>query len=705
MITSEWYCDHCGAANTQQDQVCFACSHDRSQNAASVPPKLLHGRYRPLTVIGLGGFGVVYKAEDTHDADNPVAIKQINLRGLTSQEAIEATDTFNREIELLSHLAHAHLPRVYEHFTDPNHWYLVMDFINGETLDTYLQANSQQKGKARPLALSEVLDIALQLCDVLHYLHTRQPPIIFRDLKPGNIMRTARGQLYLIDFGIARYFKPGKSKDTIPLGSPGYAAPEQYGKAQTTPRTDIYSLGALIHTLLSGDDPADNPFHFAPLRLYGQDELPDIEKLVQHMVRLDAALRPANIEEVEAELRRIQEIAAPSGQRIWYPPQGQAPPQADGKMHNVYWPSASAQQQMMQQQASVAPQKTRRRQFLAWGAAATIGIALAASYLSNNLSVGASHSPAYNPPDQAAASHTASPPDLLGKVMALSLSADDSTIACIDSGGLLQLWNARNMQVVGKLRSQGSDAVALALSPNGQQLAIGYQNEPMMIFNVLQSGVIDTRYQGISVNIDALAWSPDGTFLAEGSSTDSTIRIWRSATYDLLHSFRLDKGNVSALAWLDSHLLAVGDSQGHIYVWDIFNEKTLHTYTIAQHGGKNKQRILSLNWSQDGHYLAAGSEDGYLRAWDTDTGRQTVNINTQSGALRQVVWSPDNTFIATFGEDVSSIIQVWQLNRKQAILSELWNDNHVVLRWPAPDHLLAVDAQNVDVWYVAPVVI
>ncbi len=97
----------------------------------------------------------------------------------------------------------------------------------------------------------------MQLSTVLRYLHTHQPPIIFRDVKPANVMRTATGHLYLIDFGIARHFTPGQSRDTSALGSPGYAASEQYGKAQTTVQFDIYSLGATLQTLLTGKDPVE----------------------------------------------------------------------------------------------------------------------------------------------------------------------------------------------------------------------------------------------------------------------------------------------------------------------------------------------------------------------------------------------------------------------------------------------------------------
>src|SRR5258708_2757625 len=222
---------------------------------------LLRNRFVIMSQVGAGGFGSVYKARDIHNGDRLVAIKEVSLLGLHPQAMIEATAAFQREVSVLSQLDHPNLPHLYEYFQDPGHWYLVMDFIAGETLEEY-----QSKVPNRRLLLSEVLDIGLQLCRVLAYLHSQQPPIIFRDLKPANIMRNHTGQLYLIDFGIARYFKPGQTRDTVALGSPGYAAPEQYGKAQTTPRADIYSLGAVLHQLLTARDPSEAPFRFLPLR-------------------------------------------------------------------------------------------------------------------------------------------------------------------------------------------------------------------------------------------------------------------------------------------------------------------------------------------------------------------------------------------------------------------------------------------------------
>ncbi len=379
MIPSSLYCQACGAANATDRSVCFACQQPL-QAAISDNAALLQGRYRILTQVGKGGFGAVYRAEDMQKYGDSVAVKQINLRGLTPQETIEATDAFNREVSLLSNLSHPNLPHVYDNFTDPEHWYLVMDFIEGETLETYLEAN----GANYTASLDEVLTLGIQLCTVLNYLHTREPVIIFRDLKPANIMRTPTGKLYLIDFGIARRFKPGKLKDTIPFGSPGFAAPEQYGKAQTTPRADIYSLGALLHMLLTGDDPVDNPFHFAPLRVYGVPGLTDLDILISRMVQIDAKSRPTTIMEVKDELQRIADLQ--DSPRLWHPPIGQTPPSLNviGVGQQQISISSSGQQQLYMPLAQ--RKQASRRKFLVSSFAITGLTIIGASGIANIVS-------------------------------------------------------------------------------------------------------------------------------------------------------------------------------------------------------------------------------------------------------------------------------------------------------------------------------
>jgi hypothetical protein len=265
--------------------------------ASPGPGSLLAEHYRILEKIGEGGFGVVYKARDENKRGKLVAIKQINMAALSTQEKIEATDSYNRETTLLPRLRHESIPRIYDHFTDPEHWYIVLDYVEGRTLEEILA--TARHGR---LPVGKVFDIGIKLCNVLGYLHAQKPALIFRDVKPDNIMLTPQGRLYLIDFGIARRYREGQVRDTGPLGSPGYAPPEQYGKAQTTPQSDLYGLGATLQTLLTGKDPLE-------IRLAGMPKdcniPPELQALITRMMERDSRDRPRSAEEVQRQLQYL----------------------------------------------------------------------------------------------------------------------------------------------------------------------------------------------------------------------------------------------------------------------------------------------------------------------------------------------------------------------------------------------------------------
>jgi len=187
--------------------------------------------------------GAVYQARDMRRGII-CAIKEMSLSMVPPDERTQAVQNFRGEAKILSALNHPNLPTFTGLFTEGQRYFLVMEYIEGQTLEQLLEQNG-------PFPERRVLGWGRQLCDVLEYLHSQNPPIIFRDIKPGNIMLTHDGHIKLIDFGIARFFRLAGARDTQMLGTPGFAPPEQYGKAQTDERSDIYSLAITLFQLLT----------------------------------------------------------------------------------------------------------------------------------------------------------------------------------------------------------------------------------------------------------------------------------------------------------------------------------------------------------------------------------------------------------------------------------------------------------------------
>jgi len=271
------------------------------------PQSMLHQRYLIVGHAGRGGMSAVYQAVDTRFGNRHSAIKEMSQGHLNADELDAATARFQQEAALLGSLHHPNLPLIYDAFSENGRSYLVMEFIDGKTL---LQMIKDSGGHALPVA--QVLNYAIQLCDVLAYLHSQNPPIIFRDLKPTNVMVRENGHVVLIDFGIARFFKEGQAQDTIFLGSPGYAPPEQHGTSQTNPRSDLYSLGATLHCCLTGRDPflAQDRFIFPPMHQLNPLVPIELDQLIQRLLSMDERQRPASALEVQQALLRIKQHAS-----------------------------------------------------------------------------------------------------------------------------------------------------------------------------------------------------------------------------------------------------------------------------------------------------------------------------------------------------------------------------------------------------------
>ena len=229
----------------------------RCKNMASSMESVFNGKYEVLKEIGRGGMSVVYLAMDKH-LNKQWAIKEIRKTGKDKKGTIYVQSLMT-EANLMKRLDHPAIPRIVDIVENSEAIYVVMDYVEGESLDKVLE-------KFGPQPQDVVLDWAKQLADALNYLHSQTPPIIYRDMKPANVMLKPEGTVKLIDFGTAREYKGTNIADTVVLGTPGYAAPEQYGKRETDGRTDIYCLGMTMHYLLTGQNPCDQDYEYYPVR-------------------------------------------------------------------------------------------------------------------------------------------------------------------------------------------------------------------------------------------------------------------------------------------------------------------------------------------------------------------------------------------------------------------------------------------------------
>ncbi len=701
MVQSNIYCTHCGTANRMQSAFCFACGQPlqnmavapkalaagdsgsggyRSRSGQLAPRYLLKQRYRIITRLGNGGFGAVYKAEDAQFGNRLVAVKEMNRGGLTPLEIAGAADAFKREALLLAKLRHPSLPSIYDHFTEGGRWYLVMDYIEGETLEAHLE-------RAERVRVEDVLRIGMQLCEVLGYLHNCQPPVIFRDLKPANIILAPQGRIYLIDFGLARLFDPAQSKNSSPFGSPGYAAPEQYDSPQTTAQADIYSLGATLHQLLTGAHPSARPFEFAPIRFPPTSPLAAFGDLIMRMLEMNPGRRPENMLAVARELHSIsnhlreasRNAAQVANTRPSPPPLPPAPPGSSFTPRNLSrgpimplssGSSGSLPRQPQVPRSGVSPQSSGN---------------VMAPPAGTVFCIFEGH---------------------MGAIDDLCWSSDGALIASTSDDKTVHIWNPVTGAIVQTYRDARKRAMTLAWSPDGLMLASGYAGdkrnpETLQVIQALSGEKVFAYVSNASFwntqadkTIYALGWSPDGTRLACGGG-EYKIDIFDARLWKQQCTYKGHNSAVYALAWSpDGRQIISTGADDAMHLWDAVNGKNIATYF------KHSSIVSGVAWSPNGQRIVSVSYDKTAQVWNAVTGTSLTTYRNHIERIQSVAWSPDGTRIATGGRD--GTVHIWDANKGTTILTFRGHKDSVsAVRWsPDGKRLATASADRIaHVWH------
>ena len=620
---------------------------------------LLKGRYRLVGLTSQNGMVAVYRAEDKQLGNRLVSVKGISQCDLSPDDVREVARQFQQEAQLLAGLNHPFLPHLYDSFQEAGRPYLVLDSVEGDTLEALLQ-QAPKEG----LPLEEVIQIGLQEASALEYLHSRQPPIILGTLHPAMILcypteRPSRENVRSI-----RLLIPGPIEMTMTSGSADYAAPEQSGANLLDSRSDIYSLGAILHHALTGNVPVPN----TALRRKGAPHpiavLPGLKVLIGQMVQPQINKRPASMTEVK---QRLQALAADLAMKRLH---SRLPEHAEALSPGRSWLFWNGHP------------LSRRTIVLGLVGLTVIGgtamtLALARNPLLPLNLVGSSaalftyrghsgpvNSVAWSPNGQRIASgggdSTVQSWDAMDGghvvvfhcgVSCLAWSPDGRRIAA-SGGGMVQVWDAIDNGNVFIYRGHAWPVNAIAWSPDGQRIASGSNDGTVQVWDASDGGNVFT-YRGHSGFVNAVAWSPDGQRIASGGR-DQMVQIWNATDGGNVLIYRGHSTEVVTVAWSpDSQHIASGSLvDSTVHVWKAADGDTVLIYR------GHSYPAVSVAWSPNGNHIVSGSTDSTAQVWDAYDGRHAFIYRGHSIFVNSVAWAPNGRLIASGGED--STVQVWK---------------------------------------------
>jgi WD40 repeat protein len=612
------------------------------------PDTLVHGRYRVVSLIGQGGMGAVYEAMDER-LSQTVALKQTLLTDERYRQ------TFQREAKILAGLRHISLPKVTDYFTDTNGQFLVMEFIAGDDLETILRQYND------PLPVATVLDIADQVLAVLEYLHRQEPPIIHRDIKPQNLKMTADGVVILLDFGLAKGLlsqdAPGSKPQSIYGYTVEYAPLEQIQGTGTGPRSDLYSLGAMIYHFLTNRPPlgslnrgglliSGKADPLRPVHEVNPQVPPEIGNIIHRALSIQAEDRPASASEMRTLL-----------QQTWKQVEARASTQTLSGEEDTF--------------ATVAFERPARRERPLSTPRHSSASQPASQPTSQpeepTMVIRPSSSPSTPPPPPQYAAH---PPASAAPSPAPDPSRQGGCRGRpgIIIGGLvavlvLAIGGATAFLFIGNGNdddgpANGSPSVSPTSDPGVSLPTIHpthpsppAEAKPITPDTVNQLTLLAQETGSGSIN--AIAFSPNNHIFASGAE-DGSVHLW-DATGTLIRILGEAGGAINSVAFTpDGEHMVVGQG-GSVQQWRVENGTPGQTF--AGQGG----RVFSVALSPDGQMVAAGSLDQSVRLWNSESGELLHTLREHQGYVNSVAFSPDGQMLASGAHDKT--IMIWDVQQ------------------------------------------
>jgi WD40 repeat protein/serine/threonine protein kinase len=677
------------------------------------------GSYRVLKVLGAGGMGVVFKAEDPQ-LGRLVALKAVLPSLVTSSVSRQR---FLQEARAAAALKHDHVVTIHQVGEDRGVPFMALEFLEGEPLDARLAREPR-------LPLAEVLRIGWQTALGLAAAHKRG--LIHRDIKPANLWLEAEtDRVKILDFGLAR----GTGTDaqlTQPgaiIGTPAYMAPEQALGHGLDGRCDLFSLGCVLYRLCTGQQPFQGSDALATLMAVATEQPPppsalnpalpaSLSDLVMQLLAKNPAERPAS---AQAVVQALQAIAYDRTVQLAPPPTSRPAPPSAGRRKDV-------------------PSRGRSRRVLILGGAAAMLLGAGGAFLLLNHG-GPDKEPDHGPKRALPAGTPLSPHTLvmqpaplpgveswsleprghLDSVYVGCFSPDSRRVASGGRDGSVRLWDAATGRLLNILLGHAAEVTALAWSPDGTRLASGSLRGTIRLWDS-NSGLLLHTLEEHSGRIGVLAWSVDGKRLASGSA-DRSIRLWDAHSgKQIAPAFTGHGGYVSRIAWRpDGKTLISASNNGKHCLWEAKSASVLHSLVIpgptswsgslkvmAYPAGKKEgktavgfweadtdrqlppvllkdldEEIHALAWSADQKMLATGAGNDF-QLWDAQSGKRLhASRGAHKSRCNRVVFSPDGKLLLTVAR-FSFNVKLWNTATGKHVLS-LSRNFHVWSGWFSPD--------------------